>query len=93
MIGLEIQSETGEPAPGLRDWLIDLAFHHGLLLLPCGPSTIRFCPPLCLTPRQVGIGLRLLAAVMSATVDENDRSKNGLSEPTQACEDLEPEPA
>ena len=93
MIGLEIQSETGEPAPGLRDWLIDLAFHQGLLLLPCGPSTIRFCPPLCLTRRQVEMGLGLLEAVMSAAVDENARSKNGLIDPTQACEDLEPEPA
>ncbi len=93
MIGLEIQSESGEPAPGLRDWLIDLAFHHGLLLLPCGPSTIRFCPPLCLTRRQVEIGLRLLAVVMSAAVEENARSRNGMSDPTQACEDLEPEPA
>ena len=42
-------SQTGEPNPRLRDWIIDLAFHRGLLLLPCGPSTIRFCPPLCLT--------------------------------------------
>jgi 4-aminobutyrate aminotransferase len=93
MIGAEIQSESGEPAPGLRDWLIDLAFHHGLLLLPCGPSTIRFCPPLCLTRRQVEIGLELLAAAMSAAVHESARLKNGLGDPTQAREDLEPEPA
>src|SRR5262249_14944214 len=29
MIGVEIQSESGEPAPALRDRLIDLAFHRG----------------------------------------------------------------
>ena len=39
----------GQPAPRLRDRIIDLAFHAGLLLLPCGASTVRFCPPLCLT--------------------------------------------
>ena len=61
MIGLEIQSESGEPDPGLRDELIEMAFQRGLLLLPCGPSTVRFCPPLCLTARQVEIGLELLA--------------------------------
>jgi 4-aminobutyrate aminotransferase len=70
MIGLEIQLPEGEPAPELRDRLIDLAFHRGLLLLPCGPSTVRFCPPLCLTGRQVDVGLRLLAASMAALEKE-----------------------
>jgi len=64
MIGVEIQSQTGEPAPGLRDRIIDAAFHKGLLLLPCGPSTVRFCPPLCLTARQVEIGLELFGEAL-----------------------------
>ena len=64
MIGMEIQA-NGAPSPALRDAIIDRAFHHGLLLLPCGASTVRFCPPLCLTSRQVQIGLRLLDAAMS----------------------------
>jgi acetylornithine/succinyldiaminopimelate/putrescine aminotransferase len=59
----------------LRDELIDLAFHRGLLLLPCGPSTIRFCPPLCLTARQVNIGLELLAASMDAASAQLQRMK------------------
>jgi 4-aminobutyrate aminotransferase len=75
MIGAEIQSETGEPAPGLRDELIDMAFHRGLLLLPCGPSTVRFCPPLCLTPRQVTIGLDILTTTMEAAAAQNTRLK------------------
>jgi 4-aminobutyrate aminotransferase len=66
MIGLEIQTADGGAAPVQRDHLIEMAFHRGLLLLPCGPSTIRFCPPLCLTSRQVDVGLRLLAATMAA---------------------------
>jgi 4-aminobutyrate aminotransferase len=70
MIGVEIQSEAGEPAPGLRDRLIELAFHRGLLLLPCGASTIRICPPLCLTARQVEMGLTLLGDTFSAAEDE-----------------------
>ena len=64
MIGAEVQDPAGHPAPLLRDRIIELAFHMGLLLLPCGPSTIRFCPPLCLTVRQVEIGLELLEAAM-----------------------------
>ena len=43
MIGVEIRSED-EPDPDLRDRIIERAFHRGLLLLPCGPSTIRICP-------------------------------------------------
>ena len=80
MIGVEIQDPSGEPDPGLRDWIIDLAFHRGLLLLPCGPSTVRFCPPLCLTSRQVEIGLDLLDAAMTAAVDETDRMADELKE-------------
>ena len=48
MVGMEVQSD-GAPDPDLRDRIIELAFRRGLLLLPCGPSTVRFCPPLCLT--------------------------------------------
>jgi 4-aminobutyrate aminotransferase len=68
MIGMEIQDlgGVGEANPQLRDAIIDMAFHRGLLLLPCGASTVRFCPPLCLTRRQVEIGLELLEAAMSA---------------------------
>jgi len=65
MIGVEIQDPQGEPAPRLRDRIIDAAFRRGLLLLPCGSSTLRFCPPLCLTPRQVEIGLGLTASALA----------------------------
>lgn len=64
MIGLEIRSE-GEPDPILRDEIIERAFHRGLLLLPCGQSTVRFSPPLCLTSRQVRIGLEILDTVLA----------------------------
>jgi len=72
MIGVEIQSESGEPAPALRDRMIELAFHRGLLLLPCGASTIRICPPLCLTTRQVEIGLGLIGATLLAAEDRKE---------------------
>ncbi len=63
MVGMEVGNDDG-PDPDLRDRIIDLAFHRGLLLLPCGPSTLRFCPPLCLTAEQVQIGLGLLAQTL-----------------------------
>jgi 4-aminobutyrate aminotransferase len=67
MIGVEIQ-ENGESAHLLRDRIIQEAFRRGLLLLPCGASTVRFCPPLCLSARQVQIGLSLLDAALAEAV-------------------------
>jgi 4-aminobutyrate aminotransferase len=51
MIGLEFVKDpvTKEPAPEPVADLIHQAFYNGLLLLPCGASTIRFMPPLMLT--------------------------------------------
>ncbi len=63
MVGMEVGTDDG-PDPSLRDRIIEGAFRRGLLLLPCGPSTVRFCPPLCLTARQVGIGLELLGRAL-----------------------------
>ena len=51
----------GHPAPGLKEQVIQAAFQRGLLLLGCGESALRFCPPLCLSAGQVETGLRILA--------------------------------
>jgi 4-aminobutyrate aminotransferase len=68
MIGLEVGSADG-PDPARRERIIDGAFRRGLLLLPCGESTIRFCPPLCLTRLQVQIGLQIVADALAAAED------------------------
>jgi 4-aminobutyrate aminotransferase len=60
-----VDAETGEPAPELRETLIQAAFDHGLLLLGCGESAIRFCPPLCVTAKQIEIALDLLSGVLT----------------------------
>ena len=72
------------PIPACRDSIIDMAFHRGLLLLPCGPSTVRFCPPLCLTKRQVEIGLDRVEAAMTAVVEQA-----GETTTTEAGRELE----
>jgi 4-aminobutyrate aminotransferase len=92
MIGAEIQSKTCEPAPALRDRIIDMAFHRGLLLLPCGPSTVRFCPPLCVTSRQVEIGLELLATTFESAESERNQMKTNGMRPLAEIEEVEPEP-
>jgi 4-aminobutyrate aminotransferase len=51
MIGMEFVEDrkTKKPAKKFVAELIHEAFYNGLLLLPCGVSTIRFMPPLMLS--------------------------------------------
>jgi 4-aminobutyrate aminotransferase len=51
--------------PALRDELVQRGFRQGLLLLGCGESAIRFCPPLCVTAEQVDTAIRLLDGILS----------------------------
>lgn len=61
MIGVEFvkDRETKEHAARLRDQVVDLAFERGLLLLGCGKSTIRFSPPLSVSPAEIDEGLMI----------------------------------
>jgi 4-aminobutyrate aminotransferase len=52
------------PAAKMRDEVVQSAFHQGLLLLGCGESAVRFCPPLCITPAQVERALEILGGVL-----------------------------
>jgi 4-aminobutyrate aminotransferase len=57
---------TSTPNPTLREQVIQAAFHHGLLLLGCGETAIRFCPPLCVTGAQIETALRVLDQVIGS---------------------------
>jgi 4-aminobutyrate aminotransferase len=48
-----------------RDEIVDSAFREGLLLLGCGESAIRFCPPLCITREQIDTALTILERVLA----------------------------
>ncbi len=62
MIGAELVTsrETKEPAKQTCFDVIDACFRRGLLLLPCGQSTLRFCPPLVITREHVTTALKIL---------------------------------
>jgi 4-aminobutyrate aminotransferase len=62
MIGIEFvrDRQTREPAPELRDRLVEMAFRRGLLLLGAGASVIRLSPPLVLTREQADFALDTL---------------------------------
>jgi 4-aminobutyrate aminotransferase len=58
------EKDPSRPAANLRDGLIQAAFHRGLLLLGCGESALRFCPPLCVSAEQIRVALDILADVL-----------------------------
>lgn len=62
MIGVEFveDRESRAPAMQLRNEIVETAFHHGLLTLGCGKSTIRIAPPLCLTRNEADEALEIL---------------------------------
>lgn len=66
MIGVELVRGRGtkEPAAKMAQEVVQQAFRKGLLLLPCGESGIRFCPPLVVTSRQVDAAAAIFAEVL-----------------------------
>ncbi len=54
MIGVEFvrDQHTRERAPEIRDRVEMAAFERGLLVLGAGPTSMRLCPPLCITEEQ-----------------------------------------
>jgi 4-aminobutyrate aminotransferase len=67
MIGVELISDplTREPARELCANVLTRAFHHGLLLLSCGQSTVRFIPPLMIERHHVDEALEKLQLALS----------------------------
>ena len=65
MTAVDVIKDDGTPDPKARDELVQTAFRHGLLLLGCGENGIRFCPPLCVSEKQVEMCLRLLDKVLA----------------------------
>jgi 4-aminobutyrate aminotransferase len=66
MIGAELVRDrtTKEPASTERDDIIQAGFRRGLLLLGCGSSTLRFCPPLVVTEGQCDTAVEILDEVL-----------------------------
>ena len=62
--GLGLMTAADLPSAATREQAIQTAFHRGLLLLGCGDSAIRFCPPLCVSAAQVETALAILDGVL-----------------------------
>jgi 4-aminobutyrate aminotransferase len=66
MIGVELvrDRESKSRAPELRDEVSRLAFEHGLLILGCGKSSLRWTPPLVVTKGETDEALAILDHVL-----------------------------
>jgi 4-aminobutyrate aminotransferase len=66
MIGVEFVSANGAGVPdaALRDRVMMKCFEKGLLLLGCGESTLRFCPPLLVSKEESATAVEIFAAAV-----------------------------
>lgn len=69
MLGIEFvkNRDTKERATELRNMVVQKAFESGLLLLPCGPNSIRMTPPLNIDEQLIDEGLEVFEHVLSET--------------------------
>ena len=69
MIGVEFAHDDGKPDAKLRDAVMAKCFEKGLLLLNCGESAIRFCPPLIVTGEEADIAVEIFDSVLAELED------------------------
>jgi 4-aminobutyrate aminotransferase len=79
MVGVELVTDrvTKEPAKRVVKDLLQFAFARGLLLLPCGVSTIRFMPPLNVSPEIVEEGLFIFDQALGEAEERSFNGRNG----------------
>ncbi len=72
MIGVELvkNKETREPATELRNRVEEVAFEKGLVILGCGETSIRLCPPLIVTEDEATVALDILEEVLTQVEQE-----------------------
>ena len=73
MIGVELvkNKETREPATELRNRVEELAFERGLMILGCGETSLRLCPPLIVTEEEATVALDILEDALTQVEKEH----------------------
>jgi 4-aminobutyrate aminotransferase len=76
MIGVELVKDkaTREPATALRNRLEILAFERGLMVLGCGETTLRLCPPLILKEEEATVALDILEEALTLVEKEHEHA-------------------
>jgi 4-aminobutyrate aminotransferase len=77
MIGVELvlDKETREPATALRNRIETLCFEKGLLILGCGETSIRLCPPLIVNHEEATVALDILEEALAQVEQEHTQAR------------------
>jgi 4-aminobutyrate aminotransferase len=51
--------------------VVDLAFERGLILLGCGESTLRICPPLIIKEEEATVALDIIEEAITLLEKEH----------------------
>ena len=75
MIGIELvlDKETREPAAALRNRVETLCYEMGLLILGCGETSLRLCPPLVVNEDEATVALDILEEALTQVEQEHLR--------------------
>jgi 4-aminobutyrate aminotransferase len=70
MLGVDfVKDRTSKmPDKALANAMMDECFKRGALVLTCGASTVRFCPPLTITRELVDEGLSIFETALQAAI-------------------------
>ena len=73
MIGIELVKDktTREPASALRNRVETLCFERGLMILGCGETSIRLCPPLIVSEEEATVALDILEDCLTQVEKEH----------------------
>jgi 4-aminobutyrate aminotransferase len=76
MIGIELVKDkaTREPATALRNRVETLAFERGLVILGCGETSIRLCPPLIVSEHEATVALDILEDALTVVEKEHEHA-------------------
>lgn len=86
MLGMECIAEPQRKtrAPGMRNTIVQQAFQNGLLLLPCGPNSIRLIPPLNVPEKLVDEALDILEKTLEDVAASYSNSAFSLPSPQRS---------
>lgn len=68
--GLGLFAAIDLPDSHSRDAVISECMQNGLMILSCGPNTVRFRPPLTITKQQIDEGLDILTKAYSTALSK-----------------------
>jgi 4-aminobutyrate aminotransferase len=77
MIGIELVKDkaTREPVTALRNRVETLAFERGLMILGCGETSLRLCPPLIVNEQEATVALDILEDALTVAEKEHAHAR------------------